>query len=89
MIDRRSGDTDGRALAAVGEVTQMIYTSQAYKDGDWWTVQCDQVPGAISQVAKLDEAGQAQMEAIAFVLNVPAGSFGVEVTVRPPVGAPG
>jgi hypothetical protein len=89
MIDRRSGDTGGGTPATAGEVNEMLYTSQAYKVGDWWTVQCDQVPGAISQVAKLDEASQAQREAIAFVLNVPTGSFGVEVIVRPPVGAPG
>jgi hypothetical protein len=64
-----------------------MYTSQAYKDGDWWMVQCDQVPGAISQVAELREAVFAQVEAIAFVLNVSPGSIGgVTVTLRPEVG---
>jgi hypothetical protein len=66
----------------------MMYTSQAYKNGDWWTAQCDQVPGAISQVSELDQAGAAQREAIAFVLDVPARSISVQVTLRPTVATP-
>jgi hypothetical protein len=63
-----------------------MYTSHAHKSGDWWIVQCDQVPGAISQVAELHEAAFAQAEAIAFVLNVSATSIGVTVTLRPDAG---
>jgi len=58
----------------------MSYTSQAHKEGRWWIVQNDQLPGAISQVTRLDQAEEAQQEAIAFVANVPAES--VEVLVR-------
>ena len=32
------------------------FTSTARKDGRWWVVKCDQHPGAISQVARLDQA---------------------------------
>jgi len=39
------------------------FTSTARKDGRWWVVQCDQYPGAISQVARLDQAQEHQREA--------------------------
>lgn len=58
----------------------MIYTSRAHKEGRWWIVQNDQAPGAISQVTRLDQAADAQREAIAFVEGVEASS--VEVKVR-------
>jgi predicted FMN-binding regulatory protein PaiB len=61
-------------------VVAMTYTSQAHKEGRWWVVQNDQVPGAISQVTRLDQAAEAQREAIAFVADVPADS--IEVLVR-------
>jgi len=46
------------------------FTSTARKDGRWWVVQCDQQPGAISQVARLDQAPAHQREAIAFVADL-------------------
>ncbi|MGL4339303.1 MAG: hypothetical protein ACRCSP_02605 [Rhodoglobus sp.] len=55
-----------------------MYTSHAHREGKWWIVQNDQHPGAMSQVARLDQAEAMQREAIAFVANVPA----VTVTVR-------
>ena len=58
----------------------MTYTSHARKEGRWWIVQNDQVPGAISQVTRLDQAAEAQREAIAFVADVSADS--IEVLVR-------
>jgi hypothetical protein len=56
------------------------YTSQARKEGPWWIVQNDQEPGAISQVAELDHAADAQRDAIAFVANLSAQS--IEVVIR-------
>jgi hypothetical protein len=56
------------------------FTSTARKDGRWWVVQCDQHPGAISQVARLDQAQEHQREAIAFVAGLPQEK--VSVTVR-------
>jgi len=61
-------------------VVAMTYTSHARKEGRWWIVQNDQVPGAISQVTRLDQAAEAQREAIAFVADVSADS--IEVLVR-------
>ncbi|MCS6561149.1 MULTISPECIES: sigma factor-like helix-turn-helix DNA-binding protein [Curtobacterium] len=48
----------------------MTYTSRAHREGNWWIVQNDQFPGAISQVRRLDLAADAQREAIAFVAQV-------------------
>ena len=56
------------------------FTSIARKDGRWWVVQCEQHPGAISQVARLDQAQERQREAIAFVANLPQET--IVVTVR-------
>lgn len=56
------------------------YTSTATRDGRWWVVQCDQVPQALSQVARLDQVEAIHREAIAFVENIPEAD--VSVTVR-------
>jgi hypothetical protein len=56
------------------------FTSQACKEDSWWIVQNDQEPGAISQVAELDQAADAR-EAIAFVANLPAQSIDVAIRV--------
>jgi hypothetical protein len=56
------------------------FTSIARKDDRWWVVQCDQHPGAISQVARLDQAQEHQREAIAFVADLPHEM--IRVTVR-------
>lgn len=58
------------------------YTVTAERSGRWWSLQCVEVPGALSQVARLDQADQIR-EAIAFVAQVPEDS--VEVEVRPVV----
>jgi len=47
-----------------------VYTSRAHREGEWWIAQCEEVPGAISQVKRLNEAPEAQREAIAFVADV-------------------
>jgi hypothetical protein len=57
------------------------FTSSASKDGRWWVVQCDQEPAALSQVARLEQAEEAQREAIAFVLDLDPDE--IEVEVRP------
>lgn len=63
------------------EVT--AYTATARRDSGWWVVQCDQHPGAISQVARLAHAEEVHREAIAFIADVPLES--VVVTVTPEV----
>lgn len=56
------------------------FTSTAHKDGRWWVVQCDQEPGALSQVARLDQAAEHQREAIAFVAELDESEVDVVVT---------
>lgn len=57
----------------------MTYSATARRDGKWWTVQCDQHLGALSQVARLDQAREHQREAIAFVAGVDESEVEVEV----------
>ncbi|MEV8212174.1 hypothetical protein [Leifsonia sp. NPDC077715] len=56
-----------------------MYTSHAERAGSWWVAQCDEVPGAISQVKRLNEVEAAQREAIAWVSGVPESSVDVHV----------
>lgn len=55
------------------------YTSVAHREGRWWVVQCDQLPGALSQVTRLDKAEEAQREAIAFVARTSPDLVSVQV----------
>lgn len=57
------------------------YTATARRTDGWWIVQCDQHPGALSQVKRLDQAAEEHREAIAFVAGVPVVE--VDVEVRP------
>lgn len=59
----------------------MSYTAMARRSGQWWVIQCDQHPGALSQVARLDQAAEVHREAIALITGEPEN--GVEVAVRP------
>lgn len=69
------------------EVT--TYTSRAHREGEWWIIQCDEAPGAISQVKRLNEAAVAQREAIAFVLDVATSEVDVHLvpTIAPEIDA--
>lgn len=66
----------------------MEFTSTARKDGRWWVVQCDQVPGALSQVTRLEDAADHQREAISMVMDIDESEinvsliFGIEGRVR-------
>lgn len=64
----------------------MRYTATARRDGQWWVVQCDQLPAAISQVRRLDRAAETHREAIAFVAGVAEAD--VEVDLSPVVVEP-
>lgn len=57
------------------------YTARASRVDDWWMVRCDQHPGALSQVRRLDRAAEVHREAIAFVARVPIEE--VEVDIQP------
>jgi hypothetical protein len=62
-------------------VTQ--YTVTAERSGRWWSLQCVEVPGALSQVARLDQADQIR-EAIAFVAGVATESVEIQLRVDLP-----
>jgi predicted RNase H-like HicB family nuclease len=57
------------------------FTMTATRVGDWWALECLEVPGALTQVRDLAEAESMMREAIAFVAEVPEDSFEV-VLVR-------
>lgn len=59
----------------------MSYTATARRSGQWWVIQCDQHPGALSQITCLDQAAEVHREAIALITGEPKN--GVEVAVRP------
>lgn len=61
------------------------YTVTAERGRRWWVLQCVEHPGAVSEVARLDQAADAMQEAIAFVAQVDPAD--VEVDVRPAVPA--
>lgn len=61
------------------------YKATASRVSGWWMVQCDQHPGALSQVRRLDQAAQVHREAIAFVAQVPIDD--VQVEIRPELPA--
>lgn len=56
------------------------YTVTAEKLGQWWSLQCVEVPGAISQVKHLSDAGTIA-EAIAYVAEVSPSE--IVLTIQP------
>lgn len=60
------------------------YVVTAEHTGKWWVLQADDAPGAIAQVARLDQSDDIK-EAIAFVVGVPEED--VEIEVRPVLNA--
>ncbi|HEU5222158.1 MAG TPA: hypothetical protein VFU07_00555 [Candidatus Lumbricidophila sp.] len=55
------------------------YTVTAERSGRWWVLQAVDAPGAISQVSRLDQAGQI-IEAIAFVTGEASAEIQIAVT---------
>jgi predicted RNase H-like HicB family nuclease len=62
-------------------VAMTTYHVTARREGRWWALRCDELPGVFSQVARLDRAAEEVREAIAFVAEVPEDSF--EIVVMP------
>jgi hypothetical protein len=56
------------------------YTITAERSDKWWVLQALEAPGAISQVARLDQADIIK-EAIAFVTGTPESD--IDITVQP------
>jgi len=66
-------------------VEMTSYTATARRGTRRWVVQCDQVPGAITEVTRLDQAAEYLREAISFVAQV--NEADVHVTINPVVDA--
>ncbi len=56
-----------------------LYTARAQRDGNWWAISVAGLPGALTQVRRLDQAEAMTREVIALVLDVPEDSFDVQV----------
>ena len=55
------------------------FTARARREGKWWAISVEGLPGALSQVRRLDQAEAMAREVIALVLDVPQNSFDVVV----------
>lgn len=58
----------------------MHYTITAERDGNWWSLQAKELPGAISQVRKIEDAGIIK-EALAFLSGQPEESIEISVEI--------
>ena len=58
------------------------YTVTAERGRRWWSLQCVEHPGAISEVARLDQAPEAMREVIAFVAQVDPSTVEVGTHVQ-------
>ena len=56
-----------------------VYTARAQREGKWWAISIKGLPGALSQVRRLDQAEALAREVIALVLDVSEDSFDVVV----------
>ena len=65
-------------------VAVTTYRVSAERTGKWWVLQAIDAPGAITQVARLDQAEQI-IEAIAFVTGRPQSE--IEIDVEPTLPA--
>lgn len=57
----------------------MMYTVEATRSGTWWSLQCMEAPGALSQSKSLAEAKRIMPEAIAFMVGVPEAQVKVDI----------
>ncbi|AJR18030.1 DUF2188 domain-containing protein [Pimelobacter simplex] len=57
----------------------MKVTAQATRSGGWWAVEVPEVPGAFTQVKRLDQVGEAAAEAVADLLDIPVDDVEVEL----------
>ena len=60
-------------------VAMTSYTVTAERGSRYWVLQCVELPGALSEVTRLDQAEATIREAIAFVAEVPQDSFDLVV----------
>jgi predicted RNase H-like HicB family nuclease len=56
-----------------------LFTARAKWDGEWWVIIVSDVPEALTHVRDRDDAAARIREAIALSLDIPQGSFNVQV----------
>lgn len=61
-------------------VAVIHFTIMAERDGDWWSLQAKELPGAISQVRRIEDAVVIK-EALAFLTGEPEESITVSVEI--------
>lgn len=60
------------------------YTVRAQRDGKWWVLSVPDVPGAVAQVRRLDQASEEIRSAIAMILEVAEAGVEIELDVELP-----
>lgn len=60
-------------------MSRALYSARAQRDGNWWAISVAGLPGALTQVRRLDQAEAMTREVIALVLDAPEDSFDVQV----------
>lgn len=64
------------------QMTESItYEVVVSRSGSWWAIEIPELPGAFSQVNRLEEVEQAAREAIAMVTDNAATSFSINTRV--------
>ena len=56
------------------------YTILAERDGAWWSLQAKELPGAISQVRNIEDAGIIK-EAISFLSGIPEDDITIAIEI--------
>lgn len=59
----------------------MKVTAKATRSGEWWAVMVPEVPGAFTQVKRLEQVGAMAADAVATLLEIPIED--IEVTLAP------
>lgn len=59
------------------------YTITAERDGSWWSLQAKELPGAISQVRKIEDAGVIK-EAISFLTGEDQSEITISIVIEEP-----
>jgi hypothetical protein len=65
------------------------YTVRARRIGNWWALDVEGVPGAHTQVRRIDQAEEMAREAIAGVLDVAPASFAIMLAPEVPAAVRG
>jgi predicted RNase H-like HicB family nuclease len=59
-----------------------VFLARAVRDGNWWAMSVDEVPGAHSQARTRDEVAPMAREVISMTLDIPMHSFDLAIYVR-------